>query len=210
MRLVIAAIVLAPSIALAQEAEAPPDEYDEPYSEIGEAPGASVGERELGGGIGAAMGGGLTPGGIRVTGDYLYQLSDLDWFDGIVQFTFGTGGAECFRDRQDMVVCDHGPADGVATDLAAGVRRFFPGRDAFRPWVRPAVGVRLSHFSDDDVTGVGVFLSAGGGVRARVSDTIAVGGQAAVEVGGSYFNGDVGAALQLGLAVAVTCEFALP
>jgi hypothetical protein len=204
-RLIVAALLLAPATAAAQVPE-----YQEPVPEVGEAPGEDVADRELGATLGAAIGGGVTPGGLRVGADYLYQLSDLDWFEGLVQFTFGTGGAACFRDRANDTICDHGGADGVATDLGGGIRRFFGGQQGFRPWVRPAAGVRLSHFSDDDLTGVGLFVSAAAGVRARVAETIAVGGGAALELGGAIFNHDLGPALQAGLSIAVSVEFALP
>jgi hypothetical protein len=211
----VVALALAPAVAYADEPSSgdPADlvpEYEEPLPDVGEAPGGSVGDRELGASVGAAIGGGVTPGGLRVAGDFLYQLSDLDWFDGMVQFTFGTGGARCFRDRSDQLVCTHDAADGVATDLGVGVRRFFGGQQGFRPWVRPAVGVRLSCFSDDDLTGGGLFVSGAGGVRARVTDTIAVGGSAALELGAAYFTRGLGPRLQLGLVVAVSVDFVLP
>jgi hypothetical protein len=210
--LIVAAGLAAATPAAAQdepESELVPA-YEDPLPDVGEAPGPEVGERELGATLGIAVGGGHTPGGLRVGGDYLYQLSDLDWFDGIVQFTFGSGGASCFRDRFDELICDHGVVDGVSTDLGAGIRRFFPGQGAFRPWVRPAAGIRLSRFGDDDLTGAGLFVSAAGGVRARVTDTIAVGGQAALELGGALFNRGLGPQLQLGLAVSFGVDFVLP
>lgn len=204
----LAPLLLVPSIAVAQE---PPDDYDEPLPDVGEAPGDTVGERELVASVGAALGGAdATPGGLRVSGAYLYQLSDLDWFEGGLAFTFGGGGAECFRDRLDELVCDHGAADGVAADLVGGVRRFFGGNQGFRPWVRPSVGLRLLRFGDDDLTGVGALLGATGGVRARIAETVAIGGHAGVEVGGAWVSGGYGLAPQLGLAIGVTAEIALP
>jgi hypothetical protein len=187
------------------------DEYEEPMPEVGESPGADVAERELGASVGAAIGaGGVTPGGLRVSGQYLYQLSDLDWFDGGLGFTFGSGDAMCFRDRADALVCDHGAADGMAIDLFGGVRRFFGGQDGFRPWVRPGVGVRMSRFGEDELTGFTVFVSAGGGVRARVAERVAIGGHAALELGGGYFGNDYGAAVQVGLTVGADVEVTLP
>jgi len=207
-----AAVMLASSTARAQEPPAePPDNYDEPLPDIGEAPAGDVGERELGASVGAAIGvGGVTPGGLRVAGAYLYQLSDLDWFDGGLGFTYGGGDAGCFRDRVDELVCDHGAADGVAVDLFGGVRRFFGAQEGFRPWLRGGVGLRVSRFVDDDLTGVSLVLSAGGGVRARVSDQVGVGGHAALELGGGAFTRDYGPAFQLGLTVGADVEIALP
>jgi hypothetical protein len=173
-RRVIAALALCvPAVASAQEAE---DVYEEPLPDVGEDPGDTVGDRELGVALGAAVGaGGLTPGGLRIAGNYLYQMSDLDWFDGSVAFVFGAGGAECFRDRGDELVCEHRSTDGVATDAVAAVRRFFAGQGAFRPWVRVGAGLRLARFGDDDLTGVGLYLAPAAGVRARVDDRIAIG-----------------------------------
>jgi len=207
-----AAVMLASSTARAQEPPAePPDNYDEPLPDIGEAPAGDVGERELGASVGAAIGvGGVTPGGLRVAGAYLYQLSDLDWFDGGLGFTYGGGDAGCFRDRVDELVCDHGAADGVAVDLFGGVRRFFGAQEGFRPWLRTGVGARLTHFAEDDLTGGSVVLSLGGGVRARVDDRIAVGGHAALELGAGMFGNDYGAAVQLGMTVGADVEFVLP
>jgi hypothetical protein len=209
--LIVAAVLAAAArpAAAGSASDLVPD-YEEPLPDVGEAPGASVGERELGASIGAAIGGGATPGGLRVSGDYLYQLSDLDWFDGMVQFTFGSGAATCFRDRADELICDHGAAQGVGTDLGVGVRRFFGGQQGFRLWVRPAAGLRISRFGGDDLTGGGVFVSAAGGARVRVTDTIAVGGQASVELGAAYFSRSLGFELQPGLVVAVSVDFVLP
>jgi len=211
-RLVIAIGVVVAAAAAAPAAAQPtvePDEYEEPLPGVGEAPGESVAERELGVTLGVAVGGGdVTAGGLNIAGHYLYQMSDLDWFDGSVGFTFGSGGAECFRDRADDLVCDHGFADGVATDLVAGVRRFFAGQGSFRPWVRPAVGARIARFGDDRITGFGLYLAASGGVRARVDDRIAIGGHATVEAGGALFSRGYGLAPQLGFGVGVSLDFA--
>jgi hypothetical protein len=203
--------LLAPAVAWAQEAAEVPDAYEEPLPEVGEAPGEAVGERELSAMIGEAAGfGDVTAGGLRISGAYLYQLSDLDWFDGGLAFTVGKRAAECFRDRADELVCDHGINDGTAIDLHAGVRRFFPGQGEFRPWLRPGLGVRMVRFSADDLTGVGAFLSAAGGIRARVTDRLAIGGRTALELGGAIFGDGYGAALQVGLVVGVDVEVQFP
>jgi hypothetical protein len=206
-RVIALAIVLGATPASAQE---PEDTYDEPLPDVGEDPGDTVGDRELGVALGAAVGGGdLTPGGLRIAGNYLYQMSDLDWFEGSVAFVFGAGGAECFRDRADELVCDHASTDGVATDGVAGVRRFFAGQGAFRPWLRAAVGLRIVRFGDDEITGAGLYLAPSAGVRARVDDRIAIGGHATFELGGAWFSRGYGPAPQLGFGVGMSVEFAL-
>jgi hypothetical protein len=192
-----------PAAARADEPAAP---SDEPATD----PRFPVSDQELGVRLGFAGGGGVTPGGFRIAGLYLYQLAEADWFEGSLGFTFGGGGAACFRDRQDDFLCEHGVVDGFGGELGFGVRRFFPGNGGFLPYARAALGARIAGFRGDDVTGFAIPLIGGGGVRVRINDILAVGGDAALELGPSWFSDDVGAKLQLGLAVAVTADFALP
>ncbi len=185
------ALVLVPAIAAADPAP------------------ADLGDQGIGAEIGAASGGRVTPGGLRVTGHYLYQLSDIDWFDGTVGFTFGSGGAACFRDRTAQLVCDHGLADGVGFELAASVRRMFAVREGLRPFARVGLGLSLVHFSGDAVTGLAVPLHAGGGVRAEVAPSIAVVVEGELAVGAGTFNHGLGLEPQFGLAIAMGAEFKL-
>lgn len=170
---------------------------------------ADIGDQELGGALGLAAGGRSTAGGVRITGHYLYQLSDQDWFDGIASFTFGSGDPGCFRDRSDAVVCDHGLASGAAIEVAAGVRRFFAPRDRFRPFVRAAVGVAIVRFGGDDVTGIALPLHAGAGMRARVSPLVAIVATADATVGLAAFGRRLGGEPQLGLAITAGAEVRL-
>lgn len=183
--------------AAAQPAEAP------------EVDTSDIGDQEIGGGIGLAAGGRATAGGVRVTGHYLYQLSQQDWFDGIASFTFGSGDAACFRDREDDVVCDHGLASGGAVEVAAGVRRMFAPRGRLRPFARGALGIALVRFSSDDVTGAAFSLHAGAGLRAAVSPMIAVVGLADATLGIAAFGRGLGGEPQLGLAITVGAEVRL-
>lgn len=194
------------ALAGAAHAQPPGDEAAEEYEE----PNLDPSDRELGAMVGLAIGGGNTPGGLRIEGNYLYQLSTDDWFDGGLAFTGAPASATCFRDREDELICDHGVADGAAIDLFAGVRRYLGAQQAFQPWVRPGVAARLAFFPDDDLTGVAVVAHAAAGVRARINDLIAVGGMAAVEAGGALFTRGLGAELQLGMVIGGTVEFALP
>jgi len=168
------------------------------------------GDQSIGAAIGGASGGRVTPGGLRLAGHYYYQLSEQDWFDGTAAFTYGSGGAECFRDRMDTVICDHGVADGGSLELAAGVRRMFTAQGQFRPYLRAAVGVAIVRFGADDVTGFAVPLHAGGGIRARVAPAVAVVGEAELSLGFGAFNRGLGIEPQLGLAVTAGAEFRLP
>jgi hypothetical protein len=171
--------------------------------------GEDLGDQGIGATTGIAIGGRVTPGGLRFTGHYLYQLAEQDWFDGTASFTFGGGSAACFRDRVDTFVCDHGLADGAAIEIAAGVRRMFASQGAFRPFARVAVGVSYVRFSDDDVTGLVFPVHAGAGVRARVSPDVAIIALGEIALGFGRFGSGLGAEPQLGLAVTAGAEFRL-
>jgi hypothetical protein len=191
------ALVLAGGVAHADDAvtksETPPDMSDQ----------------GIGAEIGAAIGGRVTPGGLRLAGHYLYQLSDQDYFDGAASFTYGGGSAGCFRDRMNNFVCDHGLASGGAVEVSASVRRFFGGRDQFWPFARAGVGLAIVRYQDDSVTGLGIPVHVGGGVRAEVSDGIAIVGEGALDIGFGVFNHSLGIEPQVGLAITAGAEFRL-
>jgi len=170
---------------------------------------ADLEDQVVGAEVGLAGGLGRTPGGLRVAGRYLYQLSDQDWFDGSASFTYGSGGAECFRDRMNELACDHGVLDGSAVEITATVRRMFPARGAFRPFARAGLGVGVVRFNDDDLTGLAFPLHLGGGLRARVSPRVAIVAQAELVVGLAVFGDDLGVESQLGMAVTAGAEFGL-
>jgi hypothetical protein len=201
-RRLIALCVLVPSLAFADEAiEEQADDDDD----------SAIPDQSLGASIGIAGGaGGVTPGGLRVAGHYLYQLSEQDWFDGTAAFTFGGGGAECFRDRMDYVVCDHGFADGRAVEVVAAVRRYFAPQGKYVPFARLGVGISIVRFGDDDITGVALPIHAGGGVRANVAHQIAIVAQGELIAGLGRFGRGMGTEAQLGIAVTAGAEFRLP
>ena len=166
-------------------------------------------DQAIGASIGVATGGRDTAGGLRLAGHYLYQLSDRDWFDGTAAFTFGGGSAECFRDRTDTFICDHGLAQGGSIELEAGVRHFLGGQGQFWPFLLGGIGLRGVDFSADSVNGFALALHAGGGLRASVSDNIAVTAQGELEVGFGAFNHTLGIEPQLGVAITAGVEFRL-
>lgn len=173
-----------------------------------------MGDQAIGGTIGVAGGGRVTPGGLRVIGHYLYQLTDSDWFDGTAAFTFGSGAPACFRDRMDFYLCDHGLVDGFSAEVGANVRRFLGGARAnapsdFWPYVRLGVGLSIVRFSDDDVTGLGIPLHAGGGLRVKVADGIAVTAEATLDIGIGRFTQGLGWEPQIGGSVTAGAEFKL-
>lgn len=159
---------------------------------------------------GVAIGaGGVTPGGLRIVGGYLYRLSQNDWFDGAAAFTIGSGTAECYRDRVDERVCDHGPVDGFAVDFVGAVRRNFPANKSFAPFVRLGAAVRFVRFSGDQVAGLAIPLIGGGGVTIDLSPRMRLVASGQLEIGGGLFSRGLGTAPQLGLAVNGGIEFAL-
>jgi hypothetical protein len=193
-RLIALAVIVASASASAQEAPlAPPDLTDQ----------------GVGASIGLAGGGRTTPGGLRITGHYLYQMSAQDWFDGTAQFTFGSGDAACFRDRMDDTICQHGLVDGVSAEIGANVRHFLGGRGEFWPYVRLGVGIALVRFGDDDVTGLAIPFHGGGGFRVAVADGIAVVVEAALDLGFGRFSSGLGLEPQLGGSVMAGAEFRL-
>jgi opacity protein-like surface antigen len=196
-RLVIALALVAPA------ARAQPAPVDAPST------ADEVGDQGIGADIGAATGGRDTPGGARVSGHYLYQLSDSDWFDGTASFTYGGGGAACFRDRMNTYVCEHGIAEGRGVEITAAVRRFFAAQGQFRPFARAGIGVGLVHFPDDSVSGLAIPLHLGGGVRATVAESIAIVAQADLAVGFGWLDKSLGLEPQLGLSVVAGAEFRL-
>ena len=167
-------------------------------------------DQALGAELGIATGGRDTPGGLRIAGHYLYQLAAQDWFDGIAAFTYGSGTAECFRDRSDTFMCDHGVVDGDAVEIAGSVRHFFsPSRKDFWPFARGGLGLRVVHFGGDGVTGLAVPLHAGAGLRVSVAPNVAITGEAAVELGFAAFNHSLGFEPQFGLVITAGAEFRL-
>lgn len=176
-----------------REGVAPPDLHDQ----------------AIGASLGVAAGGRVTPGGLRVAGHYLYQLADSDWFDGVAAFTFGGGDPACFRDRGDTFLCDHGLVDGFETEVSANVRRFFAGNGQYWPYARVGVGVGIVRFADDDVTGLAIPLHAGAGLRVSVSDTVAVGAEAVLDVGFGRFGSSLGFEPQVGASITAGAEFGL-
>lgn len=168
-----------------------------------------LGDQALDADVGLATGHRTTPGGLRLAGHYLYQLSDQDWFDGGAAFTFGSGSAACFHDRSNQLVCDHGLLDGDEVEISATVRRYFAAQGDFRPFARAGIGFGLIHFGGDSVSGFAIPVHVGGGVRAAVTDDLAIIGQADLTAGIAFCNRGLGVEPQLGLAITAGAEFRL-
>jgi hypothetical protein len=194
-------------------ADEPPDESpaeetqaEEPAEEP-KPPAAS--DQMLAGSLGLDLGGRVSPGGLHIAGAYLYQLSDVDWFDGGLSFTFGSGKAGCFRDRDSDYLCDHALVDGFGAEIFGGVRRYFPGQGRFTPYGRAALGLRMVSFGADDVRGLAIPLQLGGGVRASVNQRVSLSGGAELRLGPAWFNRELDDQPHLGLAVHAGIEFEL-
>jgi hypothetical protein len=172
-------------------------------------PDDDLGDQSISAQLGLATGGRVTPGGLRIAGHYLYQLSERDFFDGAVAFTFGSGRAACFRDRQDALICNHGLAEGAGVELSARIRRIFAPRGAFAPFAQLGVGVGIARFSDDDVSGLTIALHSGGGVRMSVTRFIAVVAEADLALGFGAFGNKLGYEPQVGFTVTAGAEFRL-
>jgi len=200
------ALLLAPAAAYADE----PAATTTAASANPDAP-ADMNDQAISATLGVAFGGRTTPGGLAVAGHYFYQLSDQDWFDGSAQFVFGSGGAECFRDRMNDTLCDHGLADGYSAGVVAGVRRFLPAMASgdFWPFARGGLGVAVVRFPDDETTGVTLNAQLGAGLRASVSDAVAISAQADLVLGLGRFSNGVGGEPQLGVMVTAGAEFRL-
>lgn len=176
---------------------------------VGNAP-VDMGDQAVGAEIGIATGSHITPGGLRLAGHYLYRLSTDDWFEGIAGFTFGADDAQCFRDRNNAFVCDHGVANGSSIDVAASVRHFIATtRNGFWPFVRGGVGIGVVRFSGDDVTGLAIPFLVGAGLRVSVTSTLALVGEAQLRFGFGAFDHGLGLEPQLGAGFTVGAEFRL-
>jgi hypothetical protein len=90
------------------------------------------------------------------------------------------------------------------------VRRLLPGRDGFRPYVRLAAAARVLRFGGDRVGGFAIPVQLAGGVRYRILDDIAVGGEAAIEVGPGWLGHGLGVQLERGFVIGAIAEVALP
>jgi hypothetical protein len=168
-----------------------------------------MGDQAIGGQIGFAIGGSVTPGGLHIAGHYLYKLTVHDWFDSVAAFSFGGNAAACFHDRSDALVCTHGLLDGDAIELTGEVRHVFPDQGRYRPFAMAGIGIAVVHFDGDSLTGVAIPLHAGGGLRLTIATDVALVAQAEVTLGIAILNRGYGAAPQLGAQVTAGAEVRL-
>jgi hypothetical protein len=168
-----------------------------------------MGDQELGGQIGIALGGDVTPGGLRAAGHYVYKLTDRDWFDSIIAFTYGGGSPQCFHDRSGALVCTHGLVDGDGVELVGEVRHLFAAQGAFRPFALAGLGLGIVHFAADSLTGVAIPVHAGGGVRYAIATGVALVAEAELVAGLGILGRGLGAEPQFGAALTAGAEVRL-
>ena len=169
-----------------------------------------IGDQGMGASVGVAGGTNFSPGGLRVAGHYLYQLSETDWFDGTASFTYGGRSAGCSPDQMSSALaCDHGVGDGASVEIAATVRRMFAAQGAFRPFARAGLGVAVVRYAGDDLSGIAFPIHLGGGVRTAISPSVAVVAQADLSLGVGAFGRGLGLEPQVGMTVTAGAEFRL-
>lgn len=143
-----------------------------------------VADQELGARAGMSLNlGGVGPGGLYLAGTWLYRLTDVLWFDGRAGFSIGGGGSNCVISATGPSHCDSAAVSGFGAELLAGVRWFVPSAGPLQPWIGGGIGGLYANFSGDHLGGVGLPFWAAAGVRARVADNIALGGEALLEAG---------------------------
>lgn len=166
-------------------------------------------ERELGGRVGLASGGRVAPGGSHQQPLPVPAVEGVDWFEGAASFTYGGGGPACFRDRADVLVCDHGllagwrpgstPRCGAGSAARPGSGRT-PGSGSACAWsaspTTTSAGWRCRWWS---APGCGPGSAAGWAIAAEATG----------EAGLAYLSRGLGPEPQLGLVVAVGVEFRL-
>jgi hypothetical protein len=203
-RLLIAGLVAAGLAAAASSARAQSAAVEEAAADQVEP--AAVSTQILGANLGLELGGGTSPGGLRVGLSYLYRLNDTDWLDSGAGFTFGSGDAACFRDRDDERVCDHGFASGFAAEAIVSIRRELSEREGFRPYVRAGLAFRLVSFGGDDVIGFSVPLLGSLGLHRRLHERVSLVAAVDLRTGWGVFNRDLGLEAQGSASFAVGAE----
>lgn len=139
-------------------------------------------KNELSGGIGFQVGlTDHTPGGFKMENEYGRRISDLLWFNAQLNFTAGGG---CHWDRFNEWRCDtHFYGDDL--EMIAGVKFKF-GRGRLQPHAKVGGGFVFSFFPGG-WEAAGIVVRAGGGVKYWVIPRLAVGGEANVMVGPTFY-----------------------
>jgi hypothetical protein len=147
-------------------------------------------KNELSGGMGFSVGlTDYTPGGFKMENEYGRRFTDLVWLN--VQLNFGVGGdyAVCHDAYGDPYECNrHFVGDSL--DMIAGVKfKFRKGK--LQPHAKVGAGLAFS-FWPGDLNAVGLVVRAGGGFKYWVIPRLAVGGEANLMMGPTFFDHDGG------------------
>jgi hypothetical protein len=173
--------------------------------EAAEAP-QGMDKQELGPRLGLQLGlGPAAAGGMRVGGAYLYRMAESWWFEGQLSTAFGSSEEACGPSG-----CSHGVVDGFGLRLAAGVRYVFPAAPSgFQPYLGAAPTLGYQHFAGDDLSAWVVGGQASGGLRIKVSDAVALTGEAQLDLGVGFYDKDEGRKAVVALSVLFGVDFAL-
>ena len=151
-------------------------------------------DHQLAASLGIALGlTGQTPGGLRVQGEYDRLLTGPWWLALHAAAVFGADERACYFDRADVFQCDHGATDGLGLALGGGIMRSFGagGRTgAFVPYARAGGELSLVDFGADSVSGVGVALRGGAGVRWSMTERLGLFGEGVLGLGLASLGGE--------------------
>lgn len=151
-------------------------------------------DHQLAASLGIALGlTGQTPGGLRVQGEYDRLLTGPWWLALHAAAVFGADERACYFDRADDFQCDHGATDGLGLALGGGIMRSFGagGRTgAFVPYARAGGELSLVDFGADSVSGVGVALRGGAGVRWEMTERLGLFGEGVLGLGLASLGGE--------------------
>jgi hypothetical protein len=175
----------APASAPASQPDVVPD--NGPVEEFPVA--RDVNKQELGVRLGLALGvGGVSPGGLDVGGDWIYQLTEHVWFDGEATFLLGASDPVCYLARDRSQVCGTGALSGTAFEVRTGVVFFGPKKaNGFVEFLRAGVGLGIVTLPGDRVTGVALPIWVAPGVRTRVTDSVALRGEGVFSIGPGFY-----------------------
>ena len=151
----------------------------------------------------------MTPGGLLVTGNYMYRLNGFDWFESEAEFVYGGGGRGCAGEPAETLQCDHGLATGTAMAFTVGLRRFLKAQGRFDPYFRLGLSLRRISFAADELRGIAFPIVFGGGVRTKVHPTTSVVVGGVVQFGPAWFNRGLGVEPQVALLLVGGAEFGL-
>jgi hypothetical protein len=169
----------------------------------------AVADRELGVHAGIAMNlGGVAPGGLYLSGEVLYRLTDTLWFDGRAGFTIGSSTGHCTFPMSTRNTCDSALLAGFGFELLAGIRWWLATQGTIAPYIALGANGDYSAFSGDDLSGLSIPFWGGFGVRTRLNEVTSLGAEVDLDVGGAHYDRDIAWEGFATLRLTVGAEFA--